>query len=373
MATHREELGHVKVTRLGVTERSLSIEDQAASAAISVSASMDGVEADVLVTTAYRALGCAREHARGFSAVLIDEASTMPLALAWAAALLARTYVGLYGDPYQLGPIALGTVDSDRTLRQRFGTSPFEVEGVMEAAGRHNAARVLSGQHRLPSSLASAVLAPLYANSRGASSRTEEKQTPWGTGSLLYVDTTAMNPTCVRVSSSRQNVFHASLVVECVRALLEQDAVRPDDVEQDLLIVTPYRAQRALITRLLADKGWFSDQQVRRLVTTIHRAQGSERDFVLVDTVEAPLSDRPGESMIGRLWDGKGWQSPGARLLTTALTRARAQALVVMRRDVTGTAYDAHAPDAKALPRLNAMLDQWGNPADIALPASGHW
>lgn len=370
MATRFEGSTQVAVTRLGVTERALMVEDTAASEAICVERSIESaVDTDVLVTTAYRALRCAEKHAGEFTVVLIDEASTMPLALVWVAALLAHSRVGLYGDPYQLGPIALAQVDTDRTPRQHFGTSPFEVDGVMDAVARDSDTMVLRGQHRLPSSLASAILAPLYLSSRGVSASADESQTPWGSGGLLFIDTTKLNPTCEPAGSSRRNRVHADLVVECVRALLEQGVVDAETVERDLLIVTPYRGQRVDITRVLADQEWFSGKQLRELVTTIHRAQGSERSYVLVDTVEAHLADRPDLPPIGRLWAGKGWQSPGGRLLTTALTRARIQALVVMCRAVAGTASNVESPEAKALPRLNAMLDGWGRPADIRAPS----
>ena len=360
--------GGVTVCRMGATERSLETEKVHGCETVGVSSGVrESLEASILITTAYRALACANIADGTHDVVLIDEASTMPLSLACVVAMLARSEVRLYGDPYQLGPIALSEAAPETPLMRRFDSSPFELlnfENPLPAAGPVS---VKSGQYRLAPSLASATLPPLYAQAGTTSTIEREPESPWGRGSLLYLDTTANAAASAQISGSRQNQVHASGVVECVRVLLEQGAVTPDNIDEALLIITPYRAQRVLISQMLQKTGWFTDQQIRSLVTTIHRSQGSERDFVVVDTTDALDESELGEQSVGRLWQGKGLQSTGSRLLTTALTRARMQALVLMRRDVTGTAQDPFSEGAKALARLNALLDRRGNPASFSL------
>ena len=351
------------ITRLGFTPAAMGVETRAESDTVTATRSLDeAMDADIVVTTAYRALMCAGRGVGTHSSVLIDEASTVPLALAWTSALLARDEVEVYGDPYQLGVITTREdpdPNPERTVRQRFETSPFEVDGVMAAARIPGSPLVLREQHRLPRALARAATPPIYY-APTPEQADYEPESPWGFGSLLYIDTSRTDAVCEKAHGSRKNIHHADIVVEALRALLEQGTITPESASQSLLIVTPYRAQRFLISQKLSATGWLPDSSIQALVTTIHRAQGSERPFVLVDTTEAPLHDQPHNSAPGRLWDGKGWQSQGSRLLTTALTRATHQALVVMYRSITGTPQDPYSENVRALPRLNAMLNKWG-------------
>jgi hypothetical protein len=117
--------------------------------------------------------------------------------------------------------------------------------------------------------------------------------------------------------------------------------------------------------RLLAAKQWFSEAQIRAIVTTVHGAQGSERDFVLLDVTNAPLQPGDYNEVSGQMWEGIGWQSKGSRLLTTALTRARVQVLVIMFRNMVGLPVAVDTCALRALPRLNVMLHLHGRPADI--------
>ena len=73
----------------------------------------------------------------------------------------------------------------------------------------------------------------------------------------------------IRYSSAKQ-------IVETVKSIIGE--VR----EKDILVLTPFHAQRILITQLLRR------QQIRNVdVSTIHKSQGSERLVVLVDPVVA--------------------------------------------------------------------------------------
>jgi len=359
------------VTRHGATETALHLERRFACPRVTVAGSQrEAIDANIAITTAYRAFFLAKSRMGTHSHVFVDEASTIPLALAWTSALLATESVELCGDPFQLGPIGQDDLESS-TLRRAFKTSPFEVEGVMVAARTDTRIEVLQGQHRLPARLAAAATPPLYRSTSAPSGMSvAEPTSPWGEGSLLYIDTSGLNPIGEQVDGSRRNFVHAGLVKDCVAALLEQGEIGPDDLASSLLVITPYRVQRGAIRKVLNETGWFSPAQVRASVTTIHRAQGSERPFVILDVTDAPLSGQVEKSSIGRLWDGLGWQSEGARLLTTALTRASKQALVIMKRDLVAIPADPHSLEIKSLPRLNSMLERYGRPADVVLTST---
>ena len=356
------------VARHGATETALHLERHFACPRVTVAGSQrEAVDADIAITTAYRAFFLTKSRMGTHSHVFVDEASTIPLALAWTSALLATESVELCGDPFQLGPIGQDDLESS-TLRRAFKTSPFEVEGVMVAAKTDSRIQVLQEQHRLPARLAAAATPPLYQSTSAPSGMgVAEPASPWGEGSLLYIDTSGLNPVGEQVDGSRRNLVHAGVVKDCVVALLEQGAIEPETLASSLLVITPYRVQRGTIRKALNQTGWFPPEQVRASVTTIHRAQGSERPFVILDVTDAPLSGQVEKSSIGRLWDGLGWQSEGARLLTTALTRASQQALVIMKRDLVAIPADPHSLEIKSLPRLNSMLEHYGRPADMSL------
>ena len=358
-----------KLCRFGITDASQQIELDSDSSAVSATNQVREVDdANVLITTAYRALVCCRNGVDSFDEVLIDEASTMPVSLAWVAASLAIKSVNIYGDPFQLGPITQSGNDLESTILQRFGSSPFDVLGVLDGQIANSQVSVLQRQFRMPPALSNASAVPLYRlESHTDLEDASEPNSPWGSGSLLHLNTASIGAVTERASESRRNAKHADVVVEAIRLLLEQNVIEPETGAASLLVITPYRLQRSDVHRALHSTGWFHDQQIRQMVTTIHRAQGQERDFVILDITDAPTGDPTDHSVIGRLWSGTGWQSGGARLLTTALSRARKQVLVIMHRGVTGTAEDPYDPNARPLARLNALLNVWGNEADFSL------
>ena len=77
--------------------------------------------------------------------------------------------------------------------------------------------------------------------------------------------------------------------------------------EEDILVITPYRAQRTLIRQKLRNAGY---KKIH--VSTVHRAQGSERDTVIFDPVAA---DNP-------FLNNK---DLGPRLINVAISRAKAR------------------------------------------------
>ena len=81
--------------------------------------------------------------------------------------------------------------------------------------------------------------------------------------------------------------------------------------EQDILVLTPFRAQRTLIRTLLEGAGH------RRVnVSTVHRAQGGERHTVIFDPAD-------GDNNFLRTEDAR-------RLVNVALSRAKARLVVIL-------------------------------------------
>lgn len=87
------------------------------------------------------------------------------------------------------------------------------------------------------------------------------------------------------------------------------DGLRNRLDEEDILVITPYRAQRTLIRQKLRNGGYKRIQ-----VSTVHRAQGSERDTVIFDPVAADNPFLNNEDL-------------GPRLINVAVSRAKARIL----------------------------------------------
>jgi hypothetical protein len=83
--------------------------------------------------------------------------------------------------------------------------------------------------------------------------------------------------------------------------------------EENVLVLTPYRAQRGLIKAFLRNAG-----QAKVRVSTVHRAQGSEYHTVIFDPVIAT-----GERLLGHPVEGP-------RLINVALSRAKARLVVIL-------------------------------------------
>ena len=101
----------------------------------------------------------------------------------------------------------------------------------------------------------------------------------------------------------------AELVTDLVRNLI--NAVG----QSDILVLTPYRAQRTVLRTFLKNAGYRAV-----LVSTVHRAQGSERNTVIFDPVHASTSFLNNRDL-------------GPRLMNVALSRAKARLFVIASRE----------------------------------------
>jgi superfamily I DNA and/or RNA helicase len=101
----------------------------------------------------------------------------------------------------------------------------------------------------------------------------------------------------------------AELIVSLVGELVKQVSPR------DILVLTPYRAQRTLLRTFLKKAGFPGV-----LASTVHRAQGSERNTVIFDPVHASTSFLNNRDL-------------GPRLMNVALSRAKARLFVIASRE----------------------------------------
>jgi hypothetical protein len=118
----------------------------------------------------------------------------------------------------------------------------------------------------------------------------------------------------------------AEKVTELVKALLKLG-----NKKDDIQVLTPFRAQRKIIRKMLKDAG------CRITVSTVHRAQGTEKKIIIFDPV-----------------DGAGkflYCQEGNRLINVAFSRAQAQLHVLLSSgDAINPKLTPLAPPSMRLP-----------------------
>ncbi len=119
---------------------------------------------------------------------------------------------------------------------------------------------------------------------------------------------------------------------------------------KDVVVLTPFRAQRAMLRMMLSARRAKGVQ-----VSTVHRAQGSERAIVIFDPV-----DGSGEFLFG---------DAGNRLINVAISRAKAQVVMFLsqadrqNRTLRRIYELARAPEEACVPTLRAFIGRKDFPA----------
>lgn len=260
-----------------------------------------------------------------FDYLIIDEASQVSLAHALALLPLAKRVV-FAGDPNQLSPICQSKAAH---VMRWLGRSAFELRSSLpeEATG------FLSEQSRMASPICEYVSRNFYE------------------GRLTVCDHALANPEwhsdrnvgCSekeRVSvipvlvdgyfAQTHNGFcrheSAEKVTGLVKALLKSG-----NKKDDIQVLTPFRAQRKIIRKMLRDAG------CHLTVSTVHRAQGTEKKIIIFDPVDG------GGSFL--------YCQEGYRLINVAFSRAQAQLHVLLSSgDAINPKLTALAPPSMRLP-----------------------
>ncbi len=243
---------------------------------------------------------------RDFQAVALDEVSMAAAPLVYAIAGLATDHVLLSGDFAQL-PVPVSC--SDPTAVSALTTDVYRRAHLHDDVARGTlppALSVLRTQYRLPPSICDVVNDIFYAGLL----RTTGDVDRHSDGSLVLVDTSALRPRVHRVSGSRRITVHATLVSDLVVAIQTKRSATGRPAPR-IRVVTPYRAQMRQLHRELRARGATDGVEV----STVHRAQGSEIDIVIIDLAEAP--GLPPSQFV----QGESADDVGPRLLNTAATR----------------------------------------------------
>jgi hypothetical protein len=251
-----------------------------------------------------------------YDLVIFDEASQAGLAHAMMLASLGK-HVLFAGDHKQLSPIVQAS--KDEHSQRWIGRSPFE---YMNLTG--TVKTVLQEQSRMAPDICR-VISNLFYEQKLRVAAKESADPVWQAqrkvdcGPYLGSESVTLLSApwqAEPVRGSGRGYFcreSADLVV----AIAARIAQRVNAA--DISILTPYRAQRAEISNRLD-----AERLSRSLVSTVHRAQGSERLVVIVDPV------RPSSDFVN--------SEEGNRLLNVAFSRAKGRLFVLLHPD-----YQYHA------------------------------
>ena len=211
-----------------------------------------------------------------FDLVFFDEASQVGLAHALALAPLGRKTV-FAGDPRQLAPVVQS---DDPDAVEWLGKSMFR---YMQGSAPETC--MLTEQSRMAEPICRLVSNVFYdgrltvAEDAALSESWHQERHLEGTADLyaeaaeiLVVDE---DGTWSRKYGGPVRLASANLICRIVEGLKE------DDPEMDILVLTPFRAQRTLIRSCLRR------ERIRDVrVSTVHRAQGSECNTVIFDPAD---------------------------------------------------------------------------------------
>jgi hypothetical protein len=239
--------------------------------------------------------------------VICDEASQVigPAAL-MVPAMGQQTIFA--GDPCQLSPIVQCDEAREKTLLAKTAFDLFA----------HARTTMLNEQSRMAVGICQAVSTTFYDGELKVC-RKALADPEWKTQrSPFFVDGREIPRVCFDQVSEpatySQNYggfirFQSAKLIETIIDNLAGSYVDP----QDILVLTPFRAQRTLIRNFLKRR------HPEISVSTVHRAQGSERTLVIFDPVDGTSSFLKGRD--------------GERLINVAISRAKAHVIVPFVRD----------------------------------------
>lgn len=238
-----------------------------------------------------------------YDLVVFDEASQVGIAHALCFAPLGRRVL-FAGDPQQLEPI-VQSESSDAT--EYLGRSMFSYRQALPEA-----TCFLNEQSRMAAPICRVVSEAFYggklkvaadASSNAAWCDARKPTGPGVAGHTLHV-ANGMPPGQWSASYGGPIRFESAVWIAD-----HMDDLTDSVPEGQVVVVTPYRAQRRLIREKLRGKGFKKVD-----VATVHKFQGSERHTVVFDPVDGT---------------GAFYQLHGERLTTVALSRAQARLLIL--------------------------------------------
>jgi hypothetical protein len=241
-----------------------------------------------------------------YDLVVCDEASQIGLAHALALAPLGQRAL-FAGDPEQLAPI----VQSDHALAQRWlGKSMFsQVNNSAESTC------FLNEQSRMAERICKVVSNVFYGGKLVVADGCRDDPT-WTRertlASLPRLGADSVFLDTVEAEGTWSQKYHGPIRYQTAERICDLvDSLLNSISEQDIIVLTPFRAQRTLARSFLERAG-----HRRVSVSTVHRAQGREQHTVIFDPV-----DGNSKFLLN---------AEARRLFNVAISRAKARLIVLV-------------------------------------------
>jgi superfamily I DNA and/or RNA helicase len=314
--------------------------------------------ASAIFTTAYRTQSSSFDEAGAFHASIVDEASMLPLPLAWIVAGKASKRFVAAGDFRQIPPIAQSR---DAKVEQWYRRSVFDCSDIptqVESRGEVKNLGMLNMQYRMPQAISDLVSDFAYPEYGLVCMSEEIGGSKFSSSPIVLFDSSRTGAVVEKIESSRANSKHVQGIDAVVRKLIESGEVNYENLVSKISIIAPYRPQTKRIINALSNT--IGEETAKRIVTTVHRMQGNEKEFIILDLVDAPPEN------IGLIFRGTHLRDQGPRLLNVAISRPRKQLIVIGSFEhISGRANSGHSYRGTQMSRFIELLEQAGTKVDL--------
>ena len=310
----QEKTSSLRESREALTEKIYLLEERLATIKPGLFA-----KARVIATSTTQAFLRARSLSH-FDVILIDEASMVPLPIAYYLSGIPKARVVIAGDFRQLPPIARSDTE---VVKEWYARDIFFAAGIVDNVNakhpRANLAK-LTSQFRSHSDLCELINKRFYGGD--LSSHYADTAEPTFPPSVEYlrdsrivlIDTSELDGAGQFADSSKANLMHALLI----RRLCGELARMSEDSSISVGVIAPYRPQVELIQGLLEER-----KLAGVVVGTVHRFQGDEKAVIVLDLTES------NPHKLGGFFKATSINEQGARLLNVALSRAQRNLIVI--------------------------------------------
>lgn len=262
---------------------------------------------------------------KSFDAVVVDEASMLPLPAVGYVIGLATKQAVVAGDFRQLPPII--TAD-DPFVKEWMGKDIFTKVGIAEAVGKgvlpDNLAR-LTRQYRMDEDICNVINRLFYDGGLETDASVRERPPAHAYPEILsrpltLVDTSDQYPFANLKPNtySRYNVLHAVGVRNLCWYLKKQGC---NAEVNHVGVISPYAVQAGFISKLMEEMkmGYVASGSV-------HRFQGNEKETIVFDTTDSH------GTWPGQFLSANRLEADGAKLLNVAFSRPRSRLVVFANR-----------------------------------------
>ncbi|PIB36163.1 DNA-binding protein [Reichenbachiella sp. 5M10] len=305
---YKRNFGHAeKVQRRAIKSEALKLKDDANNLEYYI---INDIVAKTQVI-ACTLVGSTNTYIKGmnFGTVFIDEAAQAMEAATWIPILRAQRVI-FAGDHCQLPP----TIKSYKAAKKGLEVTLFE-----KAIQRNQADVMLSIQYRMNEQIMNFSSRMFYKNNLEADPMVKRWKVFAEDTVVEFIDTAgcAFYEAVDKETRSSYNAEEADILMKhLIEYLANLDTMERQDDLQSVGVISPYKAQTALLSEKLLENGLEEHTMKKIQINTVDSFQGQERDVIYISLVR---SNDKGE--IGFLKD--------TRRMNVALTRARKKLVVI--------------------------------------------